>query len=435
MQWDKQTAANMNGWFGTSQKIWENWWDALAGSTQNGNAGPSYTAFPYTGQPRVNLWEEMAKQWQATMEQSLHAFSPEMAQSAQMAMQQFLFGQEYAQQLVKMTADGWQTMLVKGNSPEEWQQALAEYVAQLRSQMADAADVNKFMGNSAQLWQLFGQEMQKLSQPWLHMWMQFPHQVNTFAGSQEKAHPLIEMMNLTWDTYYQTFGRMTNMPSMGLMREFNEKVNRSFTIWQENQRISIEYQTILGDAMLNASEAYLQKLLELAQTGEVPSNQNALLTLWVEVADDLFIELFHSERYAEIQSRYVNSSMALRQQQRELTEIMLRMNDLPTRSDLDEAHKNIFQLRKEVKALKKALDNVSHAPQPAAVSSTESTSSKAAGTSAGNKRKATKPATRKPAANKRSATKAATATSPDAEPTADERAGTEAKSVDKGASA
>ena len=80
-----------------------------------------------------------------------------------------------------------------------------------------------------------------------------------------------------------------------------------------------------------------------------------MLSLWVEVADAEFLKLFHSEHYAAVQSRYVNSSMAHRRQQRELIEVLLRMNDMPTQSALDEAHHNIFLLRKEVKALQKAV--------------------------------------------------------------------------------
>jgi class III poly(R)-hydroxyalkanoic acid synthase PhaE subunit len=107
--------------------------------------------------------------------------------------------------------------------------------------------------------------------------------------------------------------------------------------------------------MVDAFAAFMQKLLEMAKRGEPIESQQKLLSLWVEVADAEFLKLFHSEHYAAVQSRYVNSSMALRRQQRELIEVLLRMNDMPTQSALDEAHHNIFLLRKEVKALQKAV--------------------------------------------------------------------------------
>jgi class III poly(R)-hydroxyalkanoic acid synthase PhaE subunit len=415
MQWDQQTENIFNGWFRAPQKVWENWWDVLAGSTQNGYAHKTAT----NGQsdfPMFDLWSAAINQWQAMMDQGIQAVSPEMSESARVAMAQFMTGQEHAQQLYKMSTAAWQAIMANTASPAEWQPALEQYIAQLRSQMADAGDVNKFMKNSTQLWQQYGQEMQKSGQPWLNMWMQFPQQMGTMTGSRDKANPLIEMMNLAWDSYNQTLGRMTNMPSLGLMREFNETINRSFVSWQENQRISLEYQVLLGDAMLSAFEALMQKLLEKAKAGETIDTQNELLTLWVAVADEVFLQLFHSERYATLQSQYVNSSMALRQQQRALTEILLRMNDLPTRSDLDEAHKNIFELRKEVKALKKTVHDLANqvmAPTVTADTSIphESAQTSTAGKSAARKsakRTTTKPSTVKPATTKPATTKPTT---------------------------
>jgi class III poly(R)-hydroxyalkanoic acid synthase PhaE subunit len=302
-------------------------------------------------------------------------------------MGQFLMGQEHAQQLLKMATDAWQAILSNANSPAEWQQALARYMDEQRRGMTNAADATKYLQNSAELWQLYSTEIQKLSQPWFALWTQVPQHIGMMgqprpAGAEANANPLLAMSNLYWDTYNQTLGRMVNLPSLGLMREFNEKVNRGFTLLQENQQINLAYQLLLGDCLLQAFETFMQKLLAMAKEGKTVDNQTKLLELWVAVADEQFLELFHSERYAQVQSQYVNSSMALRSQQRELVEIMLRMNDLPTRSDLDEAHHNIFLLRKEVKALKKTVHMLveqSAAPkesptateQPAAPSSTK----------------------------------------------------------------
>jgi class III poly(R)-hydroxyalkanoic acid synthase PhaE subunit len=352
MQWDKQTEAALNGWFSVPQKAWENWWDLLAGSTQNGHAA---AATP----PVFDLWHSLTAQWLATMEQTLNTFAPTLTEGAQTAMAQFLTAQGHSQHLVQMTTEAWQAVLNSASSPDEWQAALATYMTALRQQLT-GAEATKFVKNSGELWQLYNAEMQKLAQPWLTFWAQWPQQVNLLTqphkGQTAGAdNPLLTLANLYWDTYNQTLGRMVNLPSLGLMREFNEKVNRGFAFWQENQQIGVEYQLLLGEALLNAFEAYMQRLLTLAQAGEQVESQTKLLELWVAVADEEFLKLFHSERYATVQGQYVNSSMALRRQQRELVEILLRMNDLPTRSDLDEAHHNIFLLRKEVKALKKTV--------------------------------------------------------------------------------
>jgi len=61
--------------------------------------------------------------------------------------------------------------------------------------------------------------------------------------------------------------------------------------------------------------------------------------------------------------------MSYRLREREIVEVWLQMYDLPTRSELDEAHRRIYELRKEVKTLKRALAELS--PSPAVGKSSE----------------------------------------------------------------
>jgi predicted nucleic acid-binding Zn-ribbon protein len=55
--------------------------------------------------------------------------------------------------------------------------------------------------------------------------------------------------------------------------------------------------------------------------------------------------------------------MALRVEQRMILEMILEQFDMPTRTEVDQAHKASYLLRKEVKALKKALAGLEKAEQ------------------------------------------------------------------------
>lgn len=367
MQWDKGTETILNGWLQSQQKMWGNWWDMMAGSTQNGHPG-TFTNPMANGQPATpnfnpmfEVWSSMAEGWRNYLQQSLTAYTPQMNDAARLSMEQFMASQTQAQQLFRMTTDAWQAIMATATSPAEWQQSLTSYLEGLRQQLMTGFNAGQMTQNSAELWQIYNQEMQKLTQPWLSLWAQSP-QLGMGAGQRNGSTALTDVTNLYLDAVNQTMGRMANIPSIGLTRELNEKVNRGFLYWQDNQRVNAEYQQVLLNTLVNAFEAFMQKLLEMAKTGKPIDSQNELLTLWVEVADEQFLQLFHSAHYAEVQGRYVNSSMVLRRQQRELTEVLLRMNDLPTQSALDEAHHNIFLLRKEVKALQKAVHALQTAP-------------------------------------------------------------------------
>ena len=86
---------------------------------------------------------------------------------------------------------------------------------------------------------------------------------------------------------------------------------------------------------------------------------------WSDIADDVFKDVFRSKEYVRVQGRFINASMAYRARQRDVNEMALTAMDLPTRTEIDEAHHRIYELRKEVKALKKELAGMKASPKPA----------------------------------------------------------------------
>jgi len=348
MEWDKQTQATMNGWLGIQEQMLKGWWDAVAKPSLNGH--PSATP----NSPWDFWLSQGLSQWQSLYPENFAAASQPMADVFKNAAAQFLTGQGQTEQLMRMVTEAWQALLANASSPAEWQSALTAHTHQLRQQMSAAMDGAKFMQNSSELWRLYAEQAQKFAQPWLSAWWQTPTFLSNF-GNTDQAETTNDFMQLSHAAFEQTLGRALMAPSMGLLREFNEKVNQSFALWLENQQLMLAYQRLVGEAWVDAFQALMQKLVTMAQKGETITDQRHLLRIWVEVADEIFVDLFHSDAYAKTQSAYVNSNMALRRQQRELLEVWLRNHDLPTRTDLEEAHHQIYQLRKEMKALKKAV--------------------------------------------------------------------------------
>lgn len=302
--------------------------------------------------------------WQKLIQQNLATWGEASTQTVKSALEQFQAGQAQAAQLTKLVTQAWAEIGAQAPAAE-WPVLLNAYLAQLRQQLTLLAEKTPSPQQAQDFWQLYGQLAQKASQPWLAFWQQIP---SWFA-------PLSTTATAPWQSANQAFGEIVNqswnqllgMPALGLNRQLQEKMNRWTTLTLENQQAWREYQLLLGNAWLDAIGALLQKLMGLAQVGKSLENSRQLLDLWVEVADARFLDLFHSSAYATAQATLVNSNMALRQQQRELLEIWLRQHDLPTRSDLDEAHRSIYELRKEVKALKKqltALERPSASPGP-----------------------------------------------------------------------
>jgi BMFP domain-containing protein YqiC len=65
--------------------------------------------------------------------------------------------------------------------------------------------------------------------------------------------------------------------------------------------------------------------------------------------------MYAAEDYVTLQHEMSAAGMRFRIQQREVVEMVLKTLDMPTRTELDDAYRSLYELRKEVKALKKAL--------------------------------------------------------------------------------
>jgi class III poly(R)-hydroxyalkanoic acid synthase PhaE subunit len=303
--------------------------------------------------------QDWFKGWQKMAEQSLQSMNGTGAETVKATAHHFFSGQEEWLRLVTLANEVWASWLSAGASPEQWQATLTTFMEQLQAQMQANLTAWQQTQKVGEQWQLYNWSWQQLSQPWLTFWGQTPSFWGQY-GAEGAAQSLHELNRGLGEAFMQTWGRMLGAPNLGLLREMSNQQNRVFALWQSFQQAFVDYQLLVGGVWVDAVQEWLERLAAELSTVERPATQRQWLDLWVEVADGRFLALFQSDAYVQAQGKLVNASMDLRREQRTLTESWLRINDLPTQSDLDEAHHQLYELRKEVKALKKSLQ-----PSPA----------------------------------------------------------------------
>jgi class III poly(R)-hydroxyalkanoic acid synthase PhaE subunit len=164
-----------------------------------------------------------------------------------------------------------------------------------------------------------------------------------------------ELSNLYWDIYEKIFGSFLNSPSLGYSRELNNKWLKGFDSWINLYKASFDYQVVLADVWVRTFEELMRELVSSEEKGETLQNWRQFLQVWSRVVDRVFAETFRSSDALEIRGKFLNAAMTYRLQQQQLMEVFLKMNDLPIRSEVDEIHRSIYELRKEIKSLKKSL--------------------------------------------------------------------------------
>jgi len=219
----------------------------------------------------------------------------------------------------------------------------------VRQQFSAPTDWMDASQDAGKLWQLYLKQWQIFGQPWIPMLQQTPQLLH------QEGSTAIDLSRLFWDTYENTFGTLLDSPGVGLPRELNRKLKEGFISWQKKQQASMEYQSTIADTLVKAIDKFMQQLAAKAQKGAPVHTVRELVDLWTETADNVFVSVFESEKYIAVQWNLLNSNTNFQIHQREITELMLQMNDLPTLSQVDEANRNIYRHGKEIKALKKVV--------------------------------------------------------------------------------
>jgi class III poly(R)-hydroxyalkanoic acid synthase PhaE subunit len=307
--WNEMANYLIDAWVMTGNQLWKSWFELMSVCGNGQVNRDSLPEFPYLTQGLVN------------------------------------------NQILKLSFAAWQEIL----SGQDGQDVLSKYTESLRIQLKQSFDKTaQTTQDTSQLWQLYLQEIQKLSQNWT---VTMGTAVKPRSQKEQKtANPWIELNNLYWNLLSQSpFASLMQSPLFGPNREFNGKAFRAFEAWTNLYRGSSNYQLMLGDIQVRTFERVILELVSLAKKGKKVQDWQEFQQVGSRVADEVLEIELSKENNLKIRGDFLNALNAFRLSQLELLEIWLKTMNLPLRSEVDEVHQNIYHLRKEVKMLKQAL--------------------------------------------------------------------------------
>ena len=104
--------------------------------------------------------------------------------------------------------------------------------------------------------------------------------------------------------------------------KFSFKLFKAINAQNRVNQSAFDYQVIVIDTWVQAFEAWMNKLVFLAKEGKTINTLRELITLWNEVAEGVFLNVFHSEKYIRVQGDFLNAQMQYRIQKREVVELL-----------------------------------------------------------------------------------------------------------------
>jgi hypothetical protein len=161
----------------------------------------------------------------------------------------------------------------------------------------------------------------------------------------EQASPLLGML--------QGEGRSwLGMPAFGFGREHQERWQRIAQLQLEYQERSQAIQALMVEAGQQAFAHFEAKLDEHAEPGRQLTSARALFDLWIDAAEEAYAGIALSTRYREAFGESVNAQMRLRAALQHEVEQAANLFGMPSRTEIDSAHRKIVQLERELRRLR-----------------------------------------------------------------------------------
>lgn len=172
-----------------------------------------------------------------------------------------------------------------------------------------------------------------------------------------------EFFDMWQKTYDATYGRVFNIPSIGPMREKQEKLTKNFysfiNFYVVLTKFNVDLQSVLSDAMQRTHQRTIEKMKEGANTD--PDKYKDFYDIWTETYSEIFKEFLKSEKFVSDMGRLTSAFTELQKDNRHIIEEnYLKSVNIPTRTEIDDVNKELYSLKRTVKELNKKIEELSN---------------------------------------------------------------------------
>ena len=163
------------------------------------------------------------------------------------------------------------------------------------------------------------------------------------------------------DEINQVFKRFAEGPDFADIGVIEKKFMRTSQDWLNLRNASAEYQSIISKAWAQAFDVYTKEFSK--QSNEESIDTHEMMQLWLKTANNSLIQVQRSEEFLAAQRKLFKTNTQYKLKQREIIEAWCENFTMPTRTEVDDLHRMVYDLRREVRQLKAQLKTNSQ-PQP-----------------------------------------------------------------------
>lgn len=178
----------------------------------------------------------------------------------------------------------------------------------------------------------------------------FPEMFKAMRG--QGAHGLdqwLEQVKPYLEGFQQQSRRWQQLPAFGQYREHQERWQALQQAQQDYQLQSEEFNTLMAECAQRAFEVFEDKLTAREEPGRQITTARGLFDLWIDSAEEAYATVALSPEFREVYGALGNAQMRLRAAIQLEVEHMTGLFGMPTRTEVDSAHRKIAELERALR--------------------------------------------------------------------------------------
>lgn len=181
-------------------------------------------------------------------------------------------------------------------------------------------------------------------------WLQKRGEALSQADIQELDRDLLRQWN---DIYKQEFSKYLNIPQIGLSRLYQERGLKAVDKMNAFQLELSSFLHMLYMPIEKSLQSLQEEMAAMAESGTLDDDSKAYYNMWIKSMEGHYMELFKAPEYSEAMHRTLSSLNDFSEAKNEVTNDFLKQMNMPTLEDIDDLSKEIYLLKKRIRALEK----------------------------------------------------------------------------------
>ena len=150
--------------------------------------------------------------------------------------------------------------------------------------------------------------------------------------------------------------RFSEGPLFSGISDVDNRIAKAMDAWLELGEKNNDYYEVLLKNWIKAYERFLEHLKTLESEDTENLSPRKLVELWSSIANEEMMLMHRSEEFLQAQKQLIKASAEYRLYEQEIAEVICEALHVPTRKEVDDLHKTVTELRRELRTLKQQVN-------------------------------------------------------------------------------